>query len=76
MRIEDFEVGKEYRRSHAYGQPEQRVVCQNIEEEKERVWFIYLTGINPGKRDYFNRIECERYIHEVTGIPFVYLPKQ
>ena len=73
MNIKQLETGKEYRLTHAYGQPDQKVKVLNVEEKTSAKWGKYWSAdiiytsedCTKGLRTSMNTIECERYLHSL-----------
>jgi len=66
MKIEDLEIGKEYWRTHAYGQPDQIVEITHRNPHQEEVGIVYTSDdCTKGLRMTMNRIECDRYLDEI-----------
>lgn len=68
-----MEVGKEYVKTHAYGQPNQKVKILNVSEKTCPKWGKYMSAdiiytsddCTKGLKTSMNSIECERYLREI-----------
>ena len=58
MKISEVEIGNPYIHIHAYGQPDNNVIC--IYKTEKSVTLEYESG----RTTEFNEIECERYLDE------------
>lgn len=59
--IENIQIGEEYVKTHAYGQPNNRVKI--ISKEDRTVGIEHVSdGASKGFQTHMNRIECERYL--------------
>lgn len=66
MDIRELVEGKEYKRTHAYGQPDQKIKVLRVSNEDGYLIadIIYTSDdCTKGLRTTMNAIECERYIH-------------
>lgn len=72
MNIHQLIEGKEYRLTHAYGQPDQKVKVLKVSEKTCPKWGEYYWSADvvytsddctKGLQTSMNTIECERYLH-------------
>lgn len=74
MDINQLVSGKEYKMTHAGGQPNQKVKVLNVSTKNHPKWGDYVNAdiiytsddLTKGLRTSVNKIECERYIHELN----------
>lgn len=69
MDIRELKEGKEYYKSHAHGQPNQKVKVLSVtpigsEHMEARVLYTS-NDCTKGMSTSMNTIECERYLHEI-----------
>lgn len=73
MDIKKLIEGKEYKLTHAYGQPSQKIKVLKVGEKICPKWGKYWSAdiiytsedCTNGLITSFNTIECERYLHEL-----------
>lgn len=66
MRIENIIEGNQYVLSHAYQKKEQKVVVLSVNIPAEKVLVQYVSDdASKGMTSNMNRIECDRYLHEI-----------
>lgn len=73
MNIHELIEGKEYVKTHAYGQPNQKVKILKVSEKDDPKWGKYWEATvqytsddaTKGMVTGMNTIECERYLREI-----------